>query len=52
MDLSSIVNIIYPVHSINLDFHIKKINVTIQKIDISYLDIFKLVLVDFLIYNR
>ena len=52
IDLSSKINMMQLTHTIKLGLRIKKINIGVQKIDGSYLNIFKMVIVNYSIKNK
>ena len=52
IDLSSKINIIYFANTIKLGFYARKINIDIEKIDKSYLDIFEIVIIDCFVKNK
>ena len=52
IDLGSEVNAMHPAYTTNLGFYAKKINVGAQKIDGPYLDIFEIVIADYLVKNK
>ena len=52
IELSSEVNAMYPTYSTKLGFCTRKIIVGIPKIDGSYLDIFKMIIADYLVKNK
>ena len=51
INLDSKVNGIQPTYAIKLGFHARKVNSGIQKIDKSYLDIFRIVIADYSVKN-
>lgn len=52
INLGNEVNPIHPAYAIKLGFHIRKVNVSVQKIDRSHLDIFIIVIVNCLFKNK
>ena len=52
IDLSSKINMMQLTHTIKLGLRIKKINIGVQKIDGSYLNIFRMVIVNYSIKNK
>ena len=52
IDSGSKVNAIHPFYTTKLGFHARKTNIGIQKIDGSYLDIFRIVIADCLVKNK
>ena len=52
IDLGNEVNAIYPAYATKLGFRIRKMDVSIQKIDVSHLDTFGIVIADCLIKNK
>ena len=49
---SSKINTMYPTYAIKSGLRTRKIDISIQKIDEFYLDIVKIVIVDFLVKNK
>ena len=52
IDLGSKFNIIHFAYSMKLGLYTRKINVDIQKINNFYLDIFRIVIVDYLVKKK
>ena len=52
IDLVSKINIIYFVYITKLGFCARKVNISAQKINKSYLNIFRMVIVDYLIKHK
>ena len=52
IDLGSKVNTIYPTYAIKLGFYARKIDIDMQKIDGSHLDIFRIVIADYLVKKK
>lgn len=52
INISNIVNIIYLNYTRKISFCTRKTNINMQKIDIAYLNIFKIIVLNYLIKNK
>ena len=52
IDLSSKINVMHLAYTTKLGFYAKKVNVSIQKINTFYLDIFRIVIANCLVKNK